>query len=151
MTSHPLAQTFPERPVLELACATWLGFEQLYRNHILRRRMILPPTAAPQVGPVVVTVRIPSGDVLTFNATVTRQFRDGTGTSIGVEIIFQKLTAREMKAISRYAAHQERGWAAPQFPHFVMGHDEDEAPASGVHVLDAGATAVDTEQAERRA
>lgn len=139
MTTHPLAQTFPERPVLELACATWLGFEQLYRNQILRRRMIIPPTAAPQMGPVVVTVRIPSGDVLMFDATATRQFRDGTGATIGVEIIFQKLTAREMKAISRYAAHQERGWAAPQFPQAVVGRDE--APASGLHVLDARVSA----------
>lgn len=90
--------------------------------------MILPPSAAPQNGPVLVTIKLPSGDVVRLDATVGRVFHDNEGRPIGTELRFQQLSHLETKNLSRHAARLERGWSVPPMPRV----GSDPAPASGI-------------------
>jgi hypothetical protein len=125
-----LAQTQPDRPVLELACSTWMAFDRFYNEHIRPCRMFLPPAMAPSAGPVQVNVKLPSGEVLRFDGVVGRVHSDAAGNPVGTELRFESLSHEEQRELSRYAARRERGWSVPPMPRV----SSDRAPASGLHI-----------------
>lgn len=113
------AYSIAVRPVVELACSTWIGTERLLRRHVLRGTMMLPPTEGATVGPVIVTITLPSRDVLTFDARIVRMHCNAVGQGIAMEIRFPELSASERRQLAGYTARLERGASSSSLPPFV--------------------------------
>ncbi len=121
----------PAQPIVELACATWIGAERLICRYILRGRMMLPPTADAVVGPTVVSVTMPTGDILTFDARIVRIHYGRGGVGIGMELRFPELSTMETRNLSQYASRLERGASLPPTSHYPG----DRVPESGFHQI----------------
>lgn len=131
--SHHTAQAQPsEDPVLRLTCSTWMSFERLLRRHLLPRQMIVPAADTSCVGPMTVTVALPTPDVLTFNAHLVRLFYGEEGKVIAAKVQFPELTMEETQELTRFAARRERGWEAEPPKRFKS----DAPPKSGVKYLE---------------
>lgn len=116
------------QPVVELACSTWMGAERLLRRHVMRGRLVLPPTEVAEPGPVIITVTLPTGEVLTFDAEVVSVLRGEGGEVTGTEVRFAELTESERQELEGYL---ETGASLPPPPPGPTMTDRK----SGFHVV----------------